>query len=134
KDLGDNYPEGTEKDDHNQLSARSAALLAYNLIKDYPDALDISSILVVEFDKKFGGQTVTNSNWMLKHDDEDASSLTQFYYEGVDGLKTGFTDAAGYSFTATAEKDGNRLISVVMDTESEAARFQQTAKLLDYGF
>src|SRR5699024_6706495 len=56
KDLEDKYPEGTEKDGYNQLSARSAAFLAYNIIKDYLDALDISSTPVVEFAKKFGGQ------------------------------------------------------------------------------
>src|SRR5699024_4939991 len=44
------------------------------------------------------------------------------------------TDLAGYCFTGTAERDGKRVISVVMKTDSEAARFQETAKLFDYGF
>src|SRR5699024_5589361 len=39
--LGDNYPEGTEPDDNNLMSSRSSALLAYHLINDYPEALDI---------------------------------------------------------------------------------------------
>ncbi|MGY0694174.1 serine hydrolase [Virgibacillus sp. FSP13] len=129
-DLGENYPEGTEADANNLLSARSAALLAYNLIKDYPEALEISSIP----EAKFEDQTIRNWNWMLPHDKKAASSLTQFYYEGVDGLKTGYTDAAGYCFTGTAERDGQRLISVVMKTKSDEARFKETAKLLDYGF
>ncbi|MCG0313090.1 MAG: D-alanyl-D-alanine carboxypeptidase, partial [Calditerricola sp.] len=49
-------------------------------------------------------------------------------------LKTGHTEQAGYCFTGTAQRDGMRLISVVMGTSSELARFQETAKLFDYGF
>lgn len=125
--LGDNHPKGTDPDASNLMSARSAALLAYHLVNDYPEALEISSIPETEFDD----QTIRNWNYMLPH---DASYLKQFAYEGVDGLKTGFTDFAGFCFTGTAKRDGNRLISVVMDTESEEARFQETAKLFDYGF
>src|SRR5699024_7518521 len=44
------------------------------------------------------------------------------------------TDLAGYSFTGTAERNGKRLITVVMKTGSESERFEETAKLLDYGF
>src|SRR5699024_2319666 len=51
-----------------------------------------------------------------------------------DGLKTGNTNLAGYTFTSTAEKDGRRLITVVMKTDSEDERFKETAKLLDHGF
>ena len=68
---------------------------------------------------------------MLPH---KASYLKPFFYEGVDGLKTGNTDLAGYTFTSTAEKDGRRLITVVMKTNSIEERFKETAKLLDYGF
>ncbi len=125
--LGDNHPEGTDPNGTNLLSARSLALLAYNLIKDFPHALDISSRIEDDFE----GYTVENLNWMLPH---EASYLKQFYYEGMDGLKTGYTGLAGYTFTGTAERDGNRLISVVMRTDSKAARFEQTARLLDYGF
>jgi serine-type D-Ala-D-Ala carboxypeptidase (penicillin-binding protein 5/6) len=125
--LGENHPEGTDPNGTNLLSARSLALLAYNLIKDYPHALDISSRIEDDFE----GYTVENLNWMLPH---EASYLKQFYYEGMDGLKTGYTGLAGYTFTGTAERNGSRLISVVMRTESKSARFVQTAKLLDYGF
>lgn len=127
--LGENVPEGTDPNANNLLSARSSALLAYRLINDYPEALDVTKIPSTEFE----GETITNWNWMLKHG-EESSSLQQFYYEGMDGLKTGHTDLAKYAFTGTAEQDGNRLISVVMKTESMEARFQETAKLLDYGF
>ena len=57
-----------------------------------------------------------------------------YSYEGTDGLKTGYTANAGYCFTGTAEKQGSRLVAVVMGTESKEARFEETRKLFDYGF
>lgn len=125
--LGDNYPEGTSPNDTNLLSARAAAILATALVNDYPEALEVSSIPSTEFD----GQEIDNWNYMLDH---DSVNLEQYYYEGVDGLKTGHTDLAGYAFTGTAERDGRRLITVVMKTSSMEKRFEETAKLLDYGF
>src|SRR5699024_2305086 len=100
---------------------------AYHLINDYPKALEISSMPEVEFD----GKTITNWNWMLPH---NSVNFKQFHYEGIDGLKTGFTEIAGYCFTGTAERNGNRLISVVMKTKSEDQRFKETIKLMDYGY
>src|SRR5699024_8243231 len=79
----------------------------------------------------FDGQEIRNWNWMLKH---DASFLKSYYYEGLDGLKTGNTDLAGYTFTGTAERDSRRLITVVMKTNSIEERFKETAKLMDFGF
>ncbi|MGM8215766.1 serine hydrolase [Bacillaceae bacterium W0354] len=125
--LGDNYPEGTDPDADNLMSARSSALLAYHLVNDYPEALDVSSIPTKEFE----GHTMINYNWMLPG---MPGHLEQFSYEGLDGLKTGWTTLAGYCFTGTAKRNGNRLISVVMRTESEAARFNETRKLMDHGF
>lgn len=125
--LGDDAPEGTDPNASNLLSARSSAQLAYHLVNDFPHALEISSQTEVEFD----GHTVENLNWMLPH---EATFLQQFHYEGMDGLKTGNTDLAGYTFTGTAERDGKRLITVVMKTDSKEERFRETAKLLDYGF
>ena len=125
--LGENHPEGTDPDGTNLLSARSAALLAYHLVNDYPESLEISKIPETDFDD----QTITNWNWMLPH---EGDNLSKYYYEGMDGLKTGFTDLAGYCFTGTAEKSGNRLIAVVMKTDSEDQRFKETARLFDYGF
>jgi D-alanyl-D-alanine carboxypeptidase (penicillin-binding protein 5/6) len=54
--------------------------------------------------------------------------------DGVDGLKTGHTDEAGYCLVASAKRDGERLIAAVFGTESDAARAAETAKLLGYGF
>jgi serine-type D-Ala-D-Ala carboxypeptidase (penicillin-binding protein 5/6) len=126
-DLGDKRPEGTGANEDNLMSARSTGILAYNLIKDHPEALEVAGTTQTEFD----GKTITNWNWMLP---DMPGYLKAYGYEGMDGLKTGHTDAAGYCFTGTAERNGQRYITVVMKTESEEARFQETAKLLDYGF
>ncbi|WP_242985911.1 serine hydrolase [Oceanobacillus zhaokaii] len=120
-------PDLTDENGSNLLSAKSAALLAFHLINDYPEALDISKQTTVEFE----GYTVENLNWMLPH---DATNFKQYYYEGMDGLKTGHTILAGYTFTGTSERNGSRLISVVMKTASEDERFKETAKLMDYGY
>ncbi len=55
-------------------------------------------------------------------------------YKGLDGLKTGSTNQAGYCFSGTAEQHGHRLISVVLDANSFANVFQDTENLLNYGF
>lgn len=52
----------------------------------------------------------------------------------VDGLKTGHTDEAGYCLVASAERDGQRLITAVFGTSGEEARSAETQKLLTYGF
>lgn len=125
--LGENYPEGTDPEGINLLSARSSAILAYYLIHDHPEALEISSIPEIEFDN----QMITNWNWMLPH---EGDNFKQYYYEGIDGLKTGNTDLAGFCFTGTAERNGNRLITVIMKTDSEDIRFTETADMFDYGY
>lgn len=61
-------------------------------------------------------------------------NLLLWRVDGVDGLKTGHTEEAGYCMVASAKKDGERLIAVVFGTDSEAARATETAKLLSYGF
>src|SRR5699024_5830282 len=79
----------------------------------------------------FDDKTITNWNWMLPH---DATYLKPFYYEGVDGLKTGYTELAGNNFTGTVNRNGKRLITVVMNTGSREERFKETAKLMYYGY
>lgn len=111
----------------NLMSARDSAILARALIRDFPEALEVSK--VPRFTFRAGSPQElkkANYNWMLP-------GLNSFY-EGVDGLKTGFTNAAQYCFTGTAERDGMRLISVVMGTESNTKRFVETKKMFDYGF
>ena len=56
------------------------------------------------------------------------------FYQGADGLKTGYTKEAGYCLTSTAEKDNMRLITVVMNEPSTQIRNGETSSMLDYGF
>ncbi len=128
-DLGGNHPEGTGENAENMMSAKATAKMAFSLLRDYPEVLETASI--PEKDFQAGPEEVIpmeNWNWMLP------TIRPQHDYEGVDGLKTGYTSAAGNTFTGTAERSGMRLISVVMRTETRDDRFNETAKLLDYGF
>ena len=115
-------PAGNE-DDENLMSARATAKLSYQLLKDYPEVLDYAKVPRLKFRD---GRTYDNFNWMLPG--------LIYEYEGVDGLKTGSTEFAGACFTATAEKNGQRYISVVMKTDSKNSRFTETKKVLDYAF
>ncbi len=55
-------------------------------------------------------------------------------YDGMDGLKTGYTKEAGYCLTATAKRNNMRLIGVIMGEETSAKRNEEMSKMLDYGF
>ncbi len=130
KDLQGNHPKGTRPDEENMITARGTAKLAYHLINDYPDVLEIASIPIKDFRGETEDRTkMDNWNWMIP-----GSIEPQFDYEGVDGIKTGSTSLAGSAFTGTAKRDGMRLISVVMKTSSKSERFNQTKKLFDFGF
>lgn len=117
-----NIAAGSETDE-NVMSARDTATLAYRLLTDFPEVLETSSQPKLTFRD---GEEYPNFNWMLPG--------LIFEYEGVDGLKTGSTDFAGYCFTATAERDGKRFISVVMKSSNKNQRFTDTAKILNYAF
>lgn len=99
-------------------SARDLAVLAQHIINDFPEHYEIYA------EKSFTYNNITqqNRNLMLWKDSR------------VDGLKTGHTEAAGYCLVASAIDDGMRLITVVMGTDSEAARARETQKLITYGF
>src|SRR5690625_2220018 len=71
KSLDGKHPEGTKADDTNLMSAKSTALLAYYLITDFPEVLEVSSIPETEFED----QTIRNYNWMLPH---ETTFLQQF--------------------------------------------------------
>lgn len=103
---------------YNTMSARDLATLAQATILNHPQFYQINS----EREFTYNGIRQTNRNTLLFRD------------RNVDGLKTGWTDAAGYCLVASAVRDGMRLISVVMGTESEEARAIETQKLLTYGF
>jgi serine-type D-Ala-D-Ala carboxypeptidase (penicillin-binding protein 5/6) len=126
KDLMGQHAAG-DANEENMMSARSTAILAFRLINDYPEVLETASIPVKNFrDGTDDEIEMDNWNWMLPE--------LVYGYEGVDGLKTGSTDLAGFAFTGTIKKGDTRLLSVVMKTNSYKARFDETKKLFDYGF
>ncbi|WP_290698065.1 D-alanyl-D-alanine carboxypeptidase family protein [Amphritea sp.] len=99
-------------------SAKDLALLAQAIIQNYPEHYGVYSEKYFTYNKI----RQPNRNKLLWRDDS------------VDGLKTGHTDAAGYCLVASAKRDGMRLITVVMGTNSEEARAQESQKLLAYAF
>nr|WP_312857278.1 serine hydrolase [Neobacillus endophyticus] len=119
--------------DENLMSTRDVATLAFHLINDFPEVLQTSSIPKMTFRQGTKDAiNMPNWNWMLP-------SLV-YGYQGMDGLKTGHTDFAGYCFTGTAERDGKRFITVVQNAKDAngkggySARFSETRKMLDYAF
>lgn len=118
-----------------QMSAHDAARLAQALIRDHPEILEFSSKTVAYLKPNDERYKMTNWNWMLEGWLGTGTDFDRlFAYEGLDGLKTGSTTRAGNCFTGTAERNGIRLISVVMHAESRNSRFNETKKLMDYGF
>ncbi|MEZ0148891.1 MAG: D-alanyl-D-alanine carboxypeptidase family protein [Candidatus Reddybacter sp.] len=99
-------------------TARDLSLLAQALIIEHPDHYALYSEKYYEYN----GIKQPNRNRLLWRD------------KSVDGMKTGHTEEAGYCLVASAERNGMRLISVVMGTHSEEARAQESQKLLTYGF
>lgn len=114
------------------ISARDMAKLAQIILKKHPEFLKYSSIPSYKFRERDQNPMV-NYNWMLGAN-KDTPSFKPYAYEGVDGMKTGYISAAGYTFTGTVKRGDIRLISVVMGTASKGARFIETAKLYDYAF
>jgi len=103
---------------YNTMSARDLSLLARATIERH--ALYYPMYAEREF--TYNDIRQPNRNTLLFRD------------RNVDGMKTGWTDAAGFCLVASAQRDDMRLISVVMGTESEAVRAIETQKLLTYGF
>ncbi len=101
-----------------EASALDLAKLARAIVKNSGDYYSIYS----EKEFTYNGITQGNRNALLATDPT------------VDGLKTGHTDAAGYCLVASSNRDGMRLISVIMGTESQQARADQSRELLNWGF
>ncbi len=108
---------GLDEKDH-YSTAYDHALLTKSLIENYPTVYDVYS----ELEFTYGEISQPNRNTLLKRD------------PAVDGVKTGYTDDAGFNLVASAERDGLRLISVVLGTESARVRASESLKLLNYGF
>lgn len=106
----------------NRISPRAMATLANRLVTDYPDVLNYSSQTSISF----RGTPYSSTNKMLPG--------RQFDYFGTRGLKTGTTSAAGCCFTGVVERDGTRLISVIMGAPATNIRYTDSIKMLDYSF
>ncbi len=103
-------------------TARDMSIIARELLK-HPKILEFTSIYEEYLEKNDGSRI-----WLV-----NTNKLVRFY-DGVDGLKTGFTKTAGYCLTATASKNNFRLISVVMGEDTSENRSSDTVKMLNYGF
>jgi D-alanyl-D-alanine carboxypeptidase (penicillin-binding protein 5/6) len=100
-------------------SAHDMALLARELIK-HPEILAWGAIK--EDNLRDGKFVLTNTNKLVYH------------FPGVDGIKTGYHRDAGFNVTATAQRDGWRLIAVVMGAPTSNVRFEEAKRLLAMGF
>ena len=103
-----------------RTSAYDIALMSRELLKNHPD---IKKYTTIWMDSVRGGAFgLSNTNKLIR------------FYPGATGLKTGFTSAAGYCLSASAEREGLELIAVVMGSKTSADRFSACKSLLDYGF
>jgi len=118
-------PHGLHNDNH-YTTAHDAALMSLELLR-YPQ---VHEWLTIWMDQEFlkgkirkeGGVYLSNPNRLIR------------FYQGADGLKTGYTAQAGNCVAATARRGETRLLAVVMGAPGRPALFDQARKLLDYGF
>ena len=116
---------GLDVDGH-VTSAYDIALMSRELMNRFPEIREYTTTWqdTIVHNTRKGQSTfgLTNTNKLVK------------WYEGATGLKTGSTGKALYCLSGTAERDGLHLIAVVMAAPDFKVRFQETMKLLDYGF
>jgi D-alanyl-D-alanine carboxypeptidase (penicillin-binding protein 5/6) len=101
-----------------QSSARDMALLAMAIIREFPEQYP----LYAQKEFTFNRISQSNRNRLLWTDPT------------VDGVKTGFTEAAGYCLVASAKRGERRLVSVVLGAQSDTMRTSESQKLLNFGF
>ncbi|MGF3021477.1 D-alanyl-D-alanine carboxypeptidase family protein [Methylobacterium aquaticum] len=99
-------------------SARDMAVLGRALLRDFPENRDLFSISAIQF----GRAVMPNHNGLLGR------------YAGVDGMKTGFICSGGFNVVASANRNGRRILTVVMGQASARERDLKAADLFDYGF
>ena len=106
-------------DPQHYSTARDLYLLATALIRDFPEQY---AQYYSQREYRYNGITQVNRNRLLWLDNT------------VDGLKTGFTEAAGYCLIASSKRGSRRLLSVLLGSTSETMRAQESQKLLNWGF
>ena len=114
-------PHGLDDANH-YSSSRDMMLIARELVK-HEEVLKYTKIY-----EDYLRENTDRKIWLV-----NTNRLVRFY-DGVDGLKTGYTEDAGYCMTATASKDGMRVIAVVMGEETSKIRNQEVSEMLDYAF
>ncbi|MBR3764407.1 MAG: D-alanyl-D-alanine carboxypeptidase [Clostridia bacterium] len=108
--------------DGQYTTARDVCTLCCEVSR-YPLYTQYSSVWIDKLTHPGGRVTdLTNTNRLVR------------FYEGCDGFKTGSTDAAKYCLAATAEKNGMRLVAIVLGTPVSQTRFDEARAMLDYGF
>lgn len=103
------------------IAVISAELLKHDMILPYLAAQSGTAVVGKNTDKQTTLEMI-NTNKLLRS------------YNGALGIKTGFTQDAGYCLSAAAERNHLRLVAVVLGCESSKIRFSETARLLDFGF
>lgn len=115
----------TDSSEH-YTTARDVAIMSRELLYRYPQVVDYSDIWMEDIThvtaRGSSVFTLTNTNKLLRG------------YEGCDGLKTGSTSRAKYCLSATARRNGIRLVSVVLTAPDSKTRFAEAGELLNYGF
>lgn len=114
-------PHGLDAANH-YSTAYDMAMIAKELIK-HEKVLEYTSIY-----ETYLRQNLPTKIWLV-----NTNKLVRFY-EGLDGLKTGFTNEAGYCLTFTAKKSNMRLLGVVMGEPDSTTRNSEVKEMLDYGF
>ncbi|WP_081532183.1 D-alanyl-D-alanine carboxypeptidase family protein [Rhodovulum sp. P5] len=109
---------GLTEDGH-LSTARDMTTLGQHLLYDYPEYYNLFSRLTTDA----GVRTVPNTNRRLLNS-----------YRGADGIKTGYTRAAGFNLVASAERGGERVIATVFGGRTSVERNARVAELLDMGF
>ena len=118
-----NYVNSTGMPEPNHYtSAKDLSILTANLIKDYPEHYSLYKEKYFTCETCRWGKRQKSTNILLWQDDS------------VDGVKTGFTESAGWCLVSSAERGSMRLISVIAGAEDETSRIQSTRRLLEYGF
>lgn len=103
-----------------RTSAHDIAIMSRELLKNHPDIKNFTTIWMDTV--RNGAFGLSNTNKMVR------------FYDGCTGLKTGFTNGAGYCLSASAQRDGMELIATVMGSDTSAERFASAKGMLDYGF
>jgi D-alanyl-D-alanine carboxypeptidase (penicillin-binding protein 5/6) len=110
----------TGLEDEGYSSANDVAIMSRELIVKHPKILEFTGIRHDTF--RNGTFSLDNTNKLIR------------FYANTDGLKTGFTNKAGFNLTATTKRNNLRLISVVLGEPDSNTRFAEARKLMDYGF